>query len=279
MSAITLAAPAKCNLYLEVLGRDTQGYHLLETVFQTLDHADAVTVALDAAGITLRCSDPELPTDERNLAWRAAAAWLERRPGLGGIRIVLDKRLAAGGGLGGGSSDAAAVLRALRRLDPGGPDGEDLHAIACGLGSDVPFFLLGGTAHATGRGEVLSPLPDAPSSPVSLVVPDFACATPAVFAALRERERGPRSALGAGAWTRRLATDLPGCLHNRLAAAARRAYPQLDRVFERCAASGHPWLLSGSGACCVVLGAIEPWPGVAVVTTGFRPRARLDAVD
>ena len=114
---------------------------------------------------------------------------------------------------------------------------------------------------------------------MSLVVPALHCATPTVFQALEEAERGPRPALGPAAWGERLAADLPGCLHNRLAVAAARAYPALGPVMERCAASGHPWVLSGSGACCVVLGAIGAWDGVAVVQTAFRPRHRLDAVD
>lgn len=279
MSAITIAAPAKCNLHLEVLGRDTAGYHLLETVFQTLAWADVLTVGPTETGLQLRCSDPDLPADDGNLAFRAAAMWLARRPGLGGLRIDLDKHLPAGGGLGGGSSDAAAVLRALDRLDPDGLTPEEVHAIASDLGSDVPFFLHGGTAHATGRGEVLTPLPDAPATTLSLVVPELHCSTPAVFQALTEAERGPREALGPEVWAQRLAADLPGCLHNRLAAAAMRAYPDLAAVAERCAASGHPWLVSGSGACCVVLGAIEPWDGVRVVRTAFRARGRLDMVD
>lgn len=279
MAPITLAAPAKYNLHLEVLGRDTEGYHLLETVFQTLEWSDRLSLAPASAGIALRCSDPTLPTGEGNLAWRAAATWLEHRPGLGGLRVDLDKRLPAGGGLGGGSSDAAAVLRALRRLDPEGPDGAELHAIAASLGADVAFFLYGGSAHATGRGDILNPLPDAPAQMVSLVVPELHCATPAVFAALSEAERGPREAQGADTWAERLAADLPGCLHNRLTAAAVRAYPDLIPVLEHCAASGHPWVLSGSGACCVVLGTIAAWDGVDVVQTAFRPRSRLDAID
>jgi 4-diphosphocytidyl-2-C-methyl-D-erythritol kinase len=279
MATLCVAAPAKCNLYLEILGRDTAGYHLLETVFQTLEWADSVQVTTAASGLALRCSDPSLPTGAGNLAWRAAEAYLALRPGLGGLRIELDKRLPAGGGLGGGSSDAAAVLRALCRLDPDPPGSDDCHAIARRLGSDVPFFLLGGTAHASGRGEILTPLDDVPAQAVTLLVPPLHCATPAVFAALRAEERGPRHARGAVAWAADLAADLPGCLHNRLAAAALRAYPALESLFAHCAASGQPWLLSGSGACCFVLGTIDPPAGVRAIHTRFRSRSWLDRIE
>jgi len=120
MSAITVAAPAKINLHLEVLGRRADGFHELETVFQTLDLHDRVSVRLEPGddAVDLACSDPTLPADHGNLAWRAGAAVLAARPGLGRISITLEKHLPAGAGLGGGSSDAAAVLRALAALDP-----------------------------------------------------------------------------------------------------------------------------------------------------------------
>ena len=279
MSAITISAPAKVNLHLEVLGRDTLGYHLLETVFQTLEWADQVTLRPCSGGISLACSDPNLPTDASNLAWQAAAAYLALRPGLDGVAIELTKRLPAGGGLGGGSSDAAAVLRGLAQLDPHPLPAEDMHALAASLGSDVPFFLVGGCAHASGRGEILTPLRDLQAQPVTVLIPPVHCSTPKVFQALTEDERGPRQARGASAWADALAADLPACLHNRLAAAALRAYPELTETMAWCAASGLPWLLSGSGACCLVIGEVtDPPPGVQAVSTRWRRRDQLDAV-
>jgi len=186
--------------------------------------------------------------------------------------------LAAGGGLGGGSSDAAAVLRGLARLDPDPPETAILQRMAAELGSDVPFFLIGGCAHATGRGEELTPLPDPPAAELTLLVPALGCRTPRVFAALTGDERGPRPERGADHWAGRVTTDLPGCLHNRLAAAALRAYPALGPLYAHCADSGLPWLLSGSGACCFVLGAIDPPPGVRAVRSAWRSRDELDRV-
>jgi len=276
MSETALAAPAKINLHLEVLGRDRNGYHLLETLFQTLELHDELVVRLRSDGaISLSCDDDGLPDGPENLAWRAAEAYRDACGERFGVDIAIRKRIPAGGGLGGGSSDAAAVLRALEGLYHR-PIGERaMQRLAAGLGADVAFFLLGGTAHGTDRGEQLSPLPDLPPHDCTLLVPALHCSTPAVYGALSEAERGPRSARGPKHWPDRL-DDLP--LHNRLAAAAQRRYPELGALMQYCAASGQRWLLSGSGASCVVFGAIDAPPGVTAIATSFRSRARLDAL-
>ncbi len=276
------AAPAKINLGLEILGRRADGYHELETVFQTIELADRLLVAIEPGpdAVELTCSDPTLPSDARNLAWKAAAAVLERMPGLGRVVITLDKRLPHGAGLGGGSSDAAAVLRALARLD-GRVRALPLPALAAALGSDVPFFLLGGTAHAGGRGELLTALDDLPDQLVTLLMPAQGLATPGVFAALSDDERGPRPAQGAAAWGRALAQGPLGAgLHNRLAGPARRLHPGLDALLTALERMDTPCLLCGSGAACVVFG---PPPGelapagVTIYSSRLRPRARLGA--
>ncbi len=276
---LRLAAPAKINLHLEILGRREDGFHALETVFQTLELHDIVGVACEpGTGIALSCSDAALPTGEGNLAWRAAAAMQARRPELGRITVALDKRLPAGAGLGGGSSDAAAVLRALQRRLAEPLPGAELHAIAAGLGSDVPFFLLGGTAHALGRGEELTPLPDLPRLPVTVLKPERDLPTPAVYRALEEAERGPRTPRGA-AWWRETLTTLPAPpLENRLTAPAMRLEPQVRDLLAWLGRSGVPHLLSGSGSACFALAHLDPPPGVRGWKTFTRPRARLDAL-
>jgi 4-diphosphocytidyl-2-C-methyl-D-erythritol kinase len=280
MSTITVAAPAKINLHLEVLGRRADGFHDLETVFQTLDLHDRVTVRLESGedGVALTCSDPTLPGDQANLAWRAAAAVLAARPGLGRITITLEKHLPAGAGLGGGSSDAAAVLRALAVLDAR-VAGLDLAALALSLGSDVPFFLVGGTAHATGRGEILTPLPDAPApAGLTLLMPEGAhLSTPAVFSALTDEERGPRPGHGAAWFAGRLAGGAPAIAANRLTAPARRLCPDLANLLDQLAGLKVPHLMTGSGAACVAFAAIAPPPGVRAWTAVFRHRAELTA--
>jgi 4-diphosphocytidyl-2-C-methyl-D-erythritol kinase len=274
MRVLDLAAAAKINLHLEVLGRRPDGFHALETVFQTLALHDRVQVAVAGEGVALECSDPAL-AGPGNLAWRAAAVWLARRPDLGGVRVRLDKRLPHGAGLGGGSSDAATVLRALARLDPAPPPPAEIAAMALELGSDVPFFLLGGTAGATGRGEELTALPDLPACAVTVLMPAATLPTPTVFKALGEAERGPRAARGA-AWA---AASAPAALlHNRLSAAACRLCPEVAALLAWLAGRGVPHLMSGSGAACFALAELDPPPGVRAWRTRFRARGDLDAL-
>ena len=156
-------ARAKVNLYLDVVRRREDGFHDIETLFQSLDLADEVTLEPRGDGqLTLECSLPGLCAPEDNLALRAAVL-LRRHTGCGaGAHLSLEKRIPAAAGLAGGSADAAAVLRGLNRLwGLGLPQGE-LAALALELGSDVPYCLVGGLAAATGRGECLTPLPPLP---------------------------------------------------------------------------------------------------------------------
>ena len=277
---LRLAAPAKINLHLEILGRREDGFHALETVFQTIDLHDLVGVGRAAGvGIDLTCSDRTLPVDAGNLAWRAAAAVQAARPDLGRVVIALDKRLPAGAGLGGGSSDAAAVLRALQRLLPDPLPAAQLATIAADLGSDVPFFLLGGTAHALGRGEVLTPLPDLPRLPVTILKPVSDLPTPAVYRALTDEERGPRQARGPQWWSETLARAQAPGLENRLTGPALRLEPQVRDLLGWLARSGVPHLLSGSGSACFALAHLDAPAGVRGWKTFTRARARLDALE
>ena len=164
-----VTAHAKINWSLRVIGKRADGYHDIETVFQTISLHDDLTIE-ESDRLTLTCSDPTLPTDDSNLVVRAA-----RAIGItAGIR--LEKRIPTGGGLGGGSSDAAAVLIAFNRKDP---------AVALSLGSDVPFFLRGGTAYATGRGEKIEPLPRVAPVPLLLLFPEEQMLTAQAYAMLR----------------------------------------------------------------------------------------------
>lgn len=279
MAPYVVIAPAKVNLFLEVLGRRDDGFHALETVFQTLALHDTVTVDhAPGDGITLHCDDPSLPVDAGNLAWRAAAAW-QRLAGLPGrLAITLTKRIPVGAGLGGGSSDAAAVLRGLQRLAPKPLTDAVLAGLASELGSDVPFFLLGGCAHATGRGEVLTALADLPPLPVTVVQPAVGCPTPAVFAALSDVERGPRPARGAAWWSDR--RDPAAWLHNRLTAAALRVQPAIAEALAWLAAQHVPLVMTGSGSACLALGHLpDAPPPLRTWRTTLRPRTRLDAAD
>ena len=273
---IRLPAYAKLNLFLEILGRRADGFHDIETVFQTIDLHDDVTVELTARpGISLACDDATLPCDATNLAWRAAAAYQTANPAIGGLAISLLKRIPAGAGLGGGSADAAAVLRACDRMAERPLGAERLEAIGATLGSDISFLVRGGTAHATGRGEVLTRLPDAPGLELTLLMPEGAhCATPAVYRALDDAERGPRQARGAAWFAGRIA-DPPSWLGNRLTGPACRVCPAVGTLLEHLAGLGVPHLMTGSGAACFACAAVEPPPGVRAWRTRLVPQASL----
>ena len=154
---VRILAPAKINLGLAVLGRRADGYHELRTLFQAVSLCDTVSLRRARSGVRVRCA-ALADLGERNLAHRAADLFFEMTGISGGVRIELEKRIPAGGGLGGGSSDAAAVILGCCRLYGVRPRPERLDAWAASLGSDVPFFLTGGSAVGSGRGEAIEPL-------------------------------------------------------------------------------------------------------------------------
>lgn len=192
MNAVTLPAHAKLNLTLDILRRRSDGYHDLAMVMQSVSLHDDVSVTLtDGDGISCRCGD--IPGDESNLAVKAARAFFaETGTAAHGLDIEIVKRIPAQAGMAGGSTDAAATLKALRTLLKPEVTDADLERIALLVGSDVPYCVRGGTALAEGRGERLTTLPDAPRFHAVLVQPDFAISTPMLFSrvrvdALRER--------------------------------------------------------------------------------------------
>ncbi len=248
-------SPAKVNLHLQVVGRRPDGYHELRTVFQTIDLEDRLLLALGGQGIEIECDGAGLPAGGENLAARAAAAFAARfAPGLA-VRIRLEKRIPVGGGLGGGSSDAATVLLALRALLGRPGSAADLWEAARELGADVPFFLLGGTALGFGRGDELVPLPEPPRSRLWLAIPPLAVDTGRIFRSLRDLTEAPltpsmRRLVGPEARGRRALADYLG--QNDLQATVFRLYPEVAAVYDSLVAAGASWVsLSGSGACLV----------------------------
>lgn len=245
----SLAAPAKLNLGLEVVGRRADGYHDLVTIFQTIALADTLTFA-PGERLTL-LADPALG-GERNLILQAARALAARLDRASGATIRLLKAIPVAAGLGGGSSDAAAALRGLCRLWAVSVAPADLAALATALGADVPFFLRGGTALATGRGEVVTPLPDlAPTWFVTLTPP---------LTVPPEKTRRLYQALGEGDFTdgdrtwrqaARLRADAgldPALLVNSFSRPLAALFPALRDWEARLRAAGAPWVVpSGSG--------------------------------
>lgn len=183
MSQIEVLAPAKINLFLHVIGRRSDGYHELQSVFRTLDLADRVSVAVAPGSARIDISAPAaLGAKEDNLAWKAAVRFLEATDWHVDVSIRLDKRIPVGAGLGGGSSDAAAVLQALNRLSGGRATVDQLFAIALSLGADVPFFLQGGSAWVEGIGESIRAIELGPSWYL-LVNPGIHVSTQEIFQA------------------------------------------------------------------------------------------------
>ena len=185
MKQMHLLCAAKVNLSLDVTGRRPDGYHTLDSIFQTISVYDKLSVSVqEGEGISLTCNLPYIPCDERNLAYRAASALLERAGLQRRAEIRLQKRIPSGAGMGGGSADAAGVLFALNRLLRCQLPDEELRAIGLTLGADVPFLLLGGTARAQGVGELLTPLRPLPELPMVIVKGRQSISTPKAYAAI-----------------------------------------------------------------------------------------------
>ncbi len=179
---VVWAAPGKLNLYLEVLGRRPDGFHEIRTVYQALDLSDRLAVEKVPRGdFALSCDTAAVPTDERNLVARAWRALKSRFRFSGGVRVTLAKRLPVGGGLGGGSSDAAAMLAAANALFGLGLPAKSLEGIASEIGSDVAFFLRGGTRLGEGRGEILRDWPPLKTGAFAVLVAGFPLSTADVY--------------------------------------------------------------------------------------------------
>jgi 4-diphosphocytidyl-2-C-methyl-D-erythritol kinase len=181
-TAASVEAQAKVNLFLRVVAREASGYHQLETLFARIELADSVRVATATAVRELRCEGADVGPMERNLAFRAAEAYRAAVGWPGGFLIEVEKRIPVGGGLGGGSADAGAVLRALNALAPRPLSAGELATLAFRLGADVPFLATDAPlALAWGRGERLLALRPLPAREVVLLIPGFGVETKAAF--------------------------------------------------------------------------------------------------
>ena len=194
MKAIKLNAPAKINLLLDIIKLLPNGYHSLFMVMQSVDLCDEVEVTLrDDGKITLECSEKALPTDEKNIAYKAAVKFFEASNLNFGADIKLTKNIPFEAGLAGGSTDAAAVLKALNTLCKTKLTNEELCRIGVKLGADVPYCIMRGTVLAEGIGEILTPLPAMPKCAILIAKPNISVSTKMVYEALdaKEIERHP----------------------------------------------------------------------------------------
>ncbi|MCG6906396.1 MAG: 4-(cytidine 5'-diphospho)-2-C-methyl-D-erythritol kinase, partial [Desulfobacteraceae bacterium] len=178
---LELRAPAKINLFLAVTGRRADGYHELLSLMCAIGLYDRVSLRFGGRGIRVSCDHPAVPEDDRNLVHRAASRFFDRLGVLPGVTIRIDKRIPVAAGLGGGSSDAAAVLGGLNRAFGRPFTSELLQPMALAVGADVPFFLTGKPALATGVGEHLEPVTGLVPYHVLTVCPDLKVSTAAVY--------------------------------------------------------------------------------------------------
>jgi 4-diphosphocytidyl-2-C-methyl-D-erythritol kinase len=285
-------SPAKINPHLQVVCRRADGHHELKVLFQTIDFHDLLEVEIGGEGIDLSVRGSDVAAGPENLAFRAAERFLEIWPGPRGVAIRLDKRIPVGGGLGGGSSNAATVLLALRELTGRPASVAELWPVARSLGADVPYFLLGGLVVGLGRGDELIPLADAEEEDLLLVVPSSSVSTRAVF----ERfSAGPRAAAAPpGDWPAGLsrwvldageageageAGSAPRSLgqidgRNDLEAGVLESYPEVRRVYTALHQQGVERVrMTGSGACGFAV-----WPRGREVPAALSAICRVEVV-
>lgn len=250
--SITRACPAKVNLFLRVLARETDGYHGIETLFCRVVLADTLEVQRTDAGIVLGVEGAALGAVEDNLAWRAADAVLQATGRKFGVALRLVKQVPAGAGLGGGSSDAAAALLAVNQLAHNAVPRAELLHMAARLGADVPFFITeAGCALAWGHGQRMLRLPALPAMPVLLVLPGTPIPTQQAYGWIDEMRHsaGPRGSVALDLDVLRSWSDIARLAGNDFEAAVFGRFPAIRAAFEALART-HPLLcrMSGSGS-------------------------------
>jgi 4-diphosphocytidyl-2-C-methyl-D-erythritol kinase len=246
---LTVWAPAKVNLFLEVLQKRTDGYHEIQTLMQLVDLCDEIEIVPRAGtGITVETRGLPCPEGEANLAYRAAAFFAERTGIRAGIRIRIHKRIPLGAGLGGGSSDAAATLWGLNHLCGTALPLAELQRWGAALGSDIPFFFDGPTAWASGRGEKVEPLPPFPQSWLLIVFPGVPVATAWAYTNL-ELTGGDKSIRVKAAAEQGNYEPVLAVPWNRLEDVVFRRYPIVKHLKVSLEAWGaRPALMTGSGS-------------------------------
>jgi 4-diphosphocytidyl-2-C-methyl-D-erythritol kinase len=255
---LTYFSPAKINLFLAITDRRADGFHNLVSLVAPLTWGDTLHVE-PADTISLTCDDPALPTDDRNLVVKAANAFVAATGWKGGARLRLEKRIPVGAGLGGGSSNAAATLRALNRLAGEPLSATRLAEVAARVGSDCPLFLAGKPSVMRGRGERIEILPNSAAQRLSgrellIFKPAFGVSTAWAYGAMAAS--APSHYLPADRAEARLAQWLngrepaEGLLFNNMESVAFRKFPALPVLLERLRELGLSPRMSGSGSAC-----------------------------
>ncbi|MBC1372785.1 4-(cytidine 5'-diphospho)-2-C-methyl-D-erythritol kinase [Listeria booriae] len=268
---INVKAPAKINLSLDALYKRKDNYHELEMVMTTIDLADRLQlVLLEKDCIKLDVKAHFIPDDKRNLVYQAAALLKERFQIKQGVAITLDKSIPVAAGLAGGSSDAAAALKGLNQLWDLNLSLEELADLGAELGSDIPFCLYGGTALATGRGEIIEPLPMMPNCWIVLAKPSISVSTPGVYRDLKVGEvkhpntKGMVQAIQAGSFE-----GICDNIGNVLETVTLVKHPEVKRIKEKMLEFGADTaLMSGSGPTVFAL--VKQYSRAKRVYNGLR---------
>ncbi|MGG1616635.1 4-(cytidine 5'-diphospho)-2-C-methyl-D-erythritol kinase [Paenibacillus sp. NRS-1782] len=265
-------APAKINLMLDVLRKRDDGYHEVEMIMTMVDLSDRLTMSeLPRDTIIISSQAGYIPLDEKNLAFQAARLIKERYDVSTGVHIHLDKHIPVAAGLAGGSSDAAAALRGLNKLWKLGISDAELRVLGAELGSDVPFCITGGTALASGRGELLRPLPNPPQCWVILAKPPINVSTAEVYGRVKADQitHHPSARQMEQAIRNASFTDVCNALGNVLEDVTLKLYPEVEHLKNsmiRLGADGV--LMSGSGP--TVFGLVSKEAKVPRIYNGLR---------
>jgi 4-diphosphocytidyl-2-C-methyl-D-erythritol kinase len=269
-------APAKINVCLRVIGRRPDGYHLLDSLMVPISLYDIIEIVAERErlAITVTCDDPSLPCDQTNLAYKAAALLCKETGVQAKIAIDLQKNIPAGAGLGGGSSDAAAVLKSLNVLLSLGLTETQLGTLAAQLGADVPFFIPCRPARVGGIGEILTVVPPLPALPIVIVVPPFAVPTPWAYRRFDELPSSESSfpEFFAGQW------PPPGEMVNDLERAVIPEYPLIAQIKRQlCDLGAIGALMSGSGSA--VFGLFRHRPAAEQAVARMRDTGKTFLVE
>lgn len=248
---LEIKAHAKINLFLEIINRRDDGFHNLQSVFQTVELADTLKCS-PSEEISLTCDKPHIPTDSNNLIIQAALALKNKCDVKDGIHFDLQKMIPDGGGLGGGSSDAAAALILCNKLWNLGLNKAELAEIGAELGSDVPFFLYGEVCLCEGRGEIITPLPEIRPRKVSIITPEWKISTPVAYKNLIAENFNQRKVAD---FLEALKNDeqVYEKSFNRFEEAVFKIEPRQQVLHEELINQGKKPRMSGSGSCVWVL--------------------------
>ncbi len=250
MKSIEITAFAKVNLGLRVLEKRDDGYHNIESIMQTVSLADTIKITKGQGGIRITSDNKDLPGGASNLCHKAARLFLDGLKEDTGVALHINKRIPLGAGLGGGSSDAASVLMGLNLLFESSVEPKRMQELSLEIGSDVLFFLEGGTAKVSGRGEFIEPIRPEPSFSYLIIYPGFSIDTTWAYGRIKSLTKNAKySSLNVYSFIEKAAKGSPMELHNDFEEVMRTEYPALSQIRELLIAhNARAVSLSGSGS-------------------------------